>query len=142
MRCVDVNVLVYAHRSESPDHDAVRAWLEHAAAGPEPLGLPELALSAYLRIVTNRRIFLEPTPTDVAVDSIERMLAAPAVETLRPGRRHLGLFLDLCRRTRAMGNDVPDAYYVALAIEHGCTFVTADPRIRRFPDVRIDQPFG
>ena len=34
----------------------------------------------------------------------------------------------------AKGNLVPDAYFAALAIEHGCEWITADRDYSRFPD--------
>ena len=45
MRCVDVNVLVYAHRLEAPDHEPYRDWLEQVRRDDEPLALSNLVLS-------------------------------------------------------------------------------------------------
>lgn len=39
MRCVDANVLVYAHRAETPDHRRYREWLDDARRRDEPLGV-------------------------------------------------------------------------------------------------------
>ena len=80
MLCVDVNVLVYAHRPEARDHEHVRQWLERARQGPEPLGLPEIVSSSFLRIVTHPRIFNEPTPTGVALDFINDMFRRQGLE--------------------------------------------------------------
>lgn len=57
----DVNVLVYAHRLDSPDHDRYRNWLEGVLNGDEPFGIAELVLSGFLRIVTHPRVFRAPT---------------------------------------------------------------------------------
>ena len=48
MRCVDVNILINAHRPESARHDEFHAWLDEARRGPEPLGLIPLVASGYL----------------------------------------------------------------------------------------------
>ena len=61
-RCDDVNVLVCAHRQDAPHHEKVRDLLEAARRGPEPLGLPAVVSSGFLRVVTHPRIFKEPTP--------------------------------------------------------------------------------
>jgi hypothetical protein len=45
-------VLIYAHRSESPEHEAYARWLTEVATGDEPFGLFELP-AAVVRIVTN-----------------------------------------------------------------------------------------
>jgi uncharacterized protein len=69
----DVNVLIYAHRLESPEHDRYADWLRHLAAGPEPFGLSELGASGFIRIVTNPKIWDEPTSTEDALEFIERL---------------------------------------------------------------------
>jgi hypothetical protein len=50
MRCVDVNVLVYAHRREAPDYAGHRERLEEARRGTEPLGLPAIVARGFLRV--------------------------------------------------------------------------------------------
>lgn len=77
MRCVDVNVLVYAHRLESPDHDRYATWLDEARAGDEPLGLSDMVLSGFLRVVTHPRVFKEPTPLASALEFVDALRAAP-----------------------------------------------------------------
>lgn len=140
MNCVDVNVLVYAHRPESPDHDAYRAWLDKARAGHEPLGLSDIVLSGFLRVTTSHRIFREPTPVAIALDFTDALRASPAALAIQPGERHWSIFTDLCRRLRAAGNLVPDAFLAALAIEAGAMWVTADRGFGRFPGLRWAHP--
>lgn len=140
MRCVDVNVLVYSHRPESPDHRAHRRWLEEARQGHEPLGLSDLVLSGFLRIVTHPRVFREPTPLETALEFASSLRASPAAQPIHPGDRHWEIFADLCRRVAATGNVIPDAFLAALAIEHGATWVTADRSFGRFPGLRWQHP--
>lgn len=74
MLCVDVNVLVYAHRADLREHADYRGLLERLANDDEPLGLPDSVLAGFIRVVTNRRVFTEPTsPQDAwqAVDALE-----------------------------------------------------------------------
>jgi toxin-antitoxin system PIN domain toxin len=140
MRCVDVNVLVFAHRLEAPNHDRYRAWLDEARSGEEPLGLAEPVLAGFLRVVTHPRIFREPTPLDIALDFVEGLLRSPTATRVVPGERHWSLFTELCRRVAATGNLVPDAYLAALAVELGATWVTADRGFARFPGLRWRHP--
>jgi toxin-antitoxin system PIN domain toxin len=132
----DVNTFIYAHRPESPRFDEHREWLTAALQGAEPFGISELVLSSFVRVVTNRRVFVEPTPTAVALDFCAAVLSAPAVLSVHPGRRHWGLFDALCREVGARGNAVPDAYLAALAIENGATWVSSDRGFARFPGLR------
>ena len=116
MRCVDANVLVYAHRADLPEHEDYRALLERLANDDEPLGVPDIALSGYVRVITNRRIFTEPTTPSNAWDSLEALIAAPATMRLRPGERHWALFRELAQDIDARGNDLLDAYLAAYAV--------------------------
>lgn len=140
MLCPDVNVLIYAHRREAPEHAAYADWLRRAVEGPEPLGISELVLCGFQRIVTRRRVFKDPTPVDVALEFTRHLASHPNVRRLRPGPRHFDLFQSLVRDTGATGKLVADAYHAALALEHGCTWVTADGDFQRFPSVRTTHP--
>ena len=103
MRCVDVNVLVYAHRPESPDHDRYRAWLEQARHSHEPLALSSSVLSGFVRVVTHHRVFREPTPLAVALDFVQGLQSSPNVVPVSPGARHWDIFVQLCRQSGARG---------------------------------------
>jgi toxin-antitoxin system PIN domain toxin len=140
MRCVDVNILVFAHRPESARHNEYRGWLESARAGHEPLGLSDIVLSGFVRVVTHPRVFREPTPLATALAFADALRASPAAHALLPGERHWPIFVDLCRRTDATGNLVLDAFLAALALEHGATWVTADRGFGRFPGLRWRHP--
>jgi uncharacterized protein len=49
--------------------------------------------------------------------------------------------VDLCRRTPARGNLIPDAYLAALAIESGSELVSTDRDYARFAGLRWRPPF-
>ncbi len=140
MRCVDVNILVYAHRSEATDHDRYRAWLDAARSSEEPLGVSSLVLSDFLRVVTHPRIFRDPTPLDIAMDFAETVRAAPSALTVVPGARHWAIFARLCRSAEVKGNLVPDAYLAAMAIERGAIWYSADRGFARFQGLRWRHP--
>lgn len=140
MLLADVNVFLYARRRESPRHEEYRSWLEDALAGDERFGVSEQVLSAFVRVSTNHRAYLEPTPPEQAIEFCQIVLAAPAAVPIRPGPRHWGIFADLCVTAGARANVVPDAYLAALAIEHGATWLTADTGFGRFPGLRRRHP--
>jgi toxin-antitoxin system PIN domain toxin len=140
MRCVDVNVLVYAHRQDAPHHEKVCAWLELARRGPELLGIPAMVSSGFLRIVTHPRIFREPTPLATAFAFLDELHASPASVRVAPGERHWEIFTELCTRLEAKGNEVPDVYLAAIALEHGATWVSTDRAIAAYPGLRVLNP--
>jgi len=132
----DVNIYLYARRRESPGHEEYLAWLEDRLSGPEPFGVSELVLTSFLRIVTNHRVYKQPTRPEEAIEFCASILDAPAAVPVRPGARHWSIFADLCRSVGARANVVPDAFLAALAIEHGATWVTTDRGFSRFPGLR------
>lgn len=137
----DVNVLIYAHRSDSSvDHPACAAWLTDLATGYEPFALSSLALAGLVRIVTNPRVFRRPSTLDEVFDFIGELVARPNARVVHPGPRHLVIFEDLCRRSGATGKLVADAHHAAVAVEHGCTLATTDADFDRFPGLRWRHP--
>jgi len=138
----DVNVLIYAHRRESPDHDRYAQWLRDLVGSPEPYGLSELGSSAFVRIVTNPKIWDEPTPLSDALTFIERLRNRSNARLLTHGPASWDLFSELCREAKARGKLVADAYHAALALEHGCEFVTADGDFSLFARLRHRHPLG
>lgn len=141
MLLADVNVLVYAHRTDSTDeHQAYAAWLTELATGREPFALSSLALVGLVRIVTNPRIFRRPSTLDEAFAFIGALTARSRAHVVHPGPRHLEIFEDLCRHSGARGKLVADAQHAAVAVEHGCTLVTTDADFDRFPGLRWRHP--
>lgn len=138
----DVNILIYAHRAESPDHERYAEWLHQLASGAEPFGLSDLGASGFVRIVTNPRIWDEPTTTEDALEFIERLRRRSNARTLSHGAASWEHFARLCRETQARGKLVADAYHAALAIEHGCELVTTDSDFARFVGLRHRHPLA
>ena len=134
----DINVLIYAHREDAPEHDRYASWLQSLVAGPQPFAISELALSGFLRIVTNPRIFQPATPMGHALEFCQRLLDWPTAVRLLPTARRWTVFAELCQKIH--GPLVSDAYLAALAIEHGCELVTTDGDFERFPGLRWRHP--
>jgi len=138
----DVNVLVYAFREDAPQHGRYRDWLRARVAAAEGFGLAELVLSGVLRVLTHPRIFAPPTPVSRALDYAEKLRTQPNGVLVQPGPRHWEIFTGLCARVDAKGTLIADAYLAALAIEHGCEWITTDRDFARFPELRWRHPLG
>ena len=140
MKLVDVNVLVYAHREDAPDHAAYRDWLDSLVNGDAAFGMTDLVLSGFLRIVTHPRIFTPPSPLGDALEFTEQIRGRPHCVPIEPGPQHWEIFARLCRQVGAKGNLVPDAYLAALAIESGSEWITTDRDYARFPGLPWRHP--
>ena len=138
----DVNVLVYAHREDMDEHEPYREWLDWLVNSGAAYGMSEMVLSSFVRIVTSRRIFREPTGTRSALAAAARLLAPPQCVPLRPGPRHWEIFDGLCRRHAVAAKLVPDAYLAAVVMEAGCELATADRDFALFEGLRWRHPLA
>lgn len=136
MYLVDANILVYAADEGSEHHPVAQDWLDERTAGvPRSVGLPWPSLLAFLRLVTNPRMYSPPASAVDAWQRIEDWLSRPAVWIPVPGSRHQQVLGEIVRDTHPSGNLVPDAHLAALALEHGLTVVSTDTDFARFPAV-------
>lgn len=136
----DVNVLIYAFRKDSPRHAEARSWLEALVQADAHFGVSPVALSAVVRIVTNPRVFANPSPIAEAFRYCDALVGQPNCEIVSPGERHWEIFRQLCLDTATRGPRVTHAWLAALAIEHGCTWATYDRDFARFPGLDWRQP--
>ncbi|MDP4610008.1 MAG: type II toxin-antitoxin system VapC family toxin [Opitutales bacterium] len=141
MKLCDVNVLIYAHRPDAiAEHKAYAAWMTELATGVEAFGLSEAVLSGFVRIVTNPRVFKQPTPVEVALRFCENLRACPQACILRPSERNWLIFQSLCKELPATGKLVADAWHAALAIEYDCEWVSTDSDFARFKGLKWRHP--
>jgi uncharacterized protein len=128
----DVNLWVYAFRSDSPLHGTTREELDRGSRSPESfLFCPHVAAS-FLRLVTNPHIFAQPSDAMEAWDFIDTLESRQRAVRVDIDAMTLGIFKHACLVSRAVGNRVPDALLAALAIRHDATLVTADRDFAKF----------
>lgn len=142
MFLMDVNVLVYAHREDTPDHLMYREWLESIINGNAAFAYSELVLSGFLRVVTHPRVFEIPSALSSAVLLVTQIREANQAVCLAPGPMHWKIFLECLEQIDAKGNDIPDAYHAALAMEWGCEWVTTDKGFKRFKGLKNRHPLA
>ena len=109
-------------------------------AGPHAYAITDWVLSGFIRVVTNPRALVEPYSLDNAMAFASAVRDRSHCIHLSPGPGHWSIFLDLCRKSNATGNLVPDAYLAALAIENGAELVTEDRDFARFPGLIWRRP--
>lgn len=142
MLAPDVNVLVYAHREELPEHIACKRWLDETLDADAAFGVFDAVLSGFIRVVTHPRVFKTPSSLNVALEFANGVRSHPNCIVVHPGGRHWAIFERLCRESSAKGNIVADAFLAALAVESGCEWVTTDHDYSRFAGLRWRSPLG
>jgi hypothetical protein len=137
----DVNVVLYAYRSEAPEHRRHAAWLNDLLRSGRTFAIAPQVLSSLVRIMTHRKAFGISYSTADVLQFCNALVTHPRCEIVQPSPRHWDIFCELCSTGNARGNRVPDAWFAALAIEHDCEWITHDRDYARFPGLRWRPPF-
>lgn len=136
----DVNVLIYAFRTDSEDHQRYKDWLESVVNGPAAYGIAPQVLASVVRITTHTRIYRRPSSRADVFGFCRLLLQQPNATVTTPRERHWAIFEDLCVKAKATGNLAQDAWFAALAIESGCEWITTDRDYARFPGLSWREP--
>lgn len=129
----DVNVLIAASRSDHPHHQIAYASISEAVlagAYGAKFTLMPMVVASFIRLVTNAKIFVQPTPTNKALDYINtlRMMAGvdmPSIGSEWP------IMHQLCTEKKLTGNAIPDAWLAAAVIQQGEHLITFDTDFRK-----------
>jgi toxin-antitoxin system PIN domain toxin len=135
---VDANLLIYASAPESAQHEVAKGWLDDRLNGSTRVGLPWPSLLAFMRIVSNPRLF-QGASLSQARSQVRAWLELPSTWVPAPGAEHARLLDELLEEERAH-RLVPDAHLAALALEHGLILCSSDGDFARFPRLRWEDP--
>jgi uncharacterized protein len=120
---VDANILIYAHVSSFAQHSLARA-----------------SMLAFLRLVTNPRVFEHPEPTGHAWQQVHAWLACETAWIPQPTERHADLLGHFLALPGIHGNLIQDAHLAALAVEHRLTSCSTNGNFARFRGLRWLNP--
>jgi toxin-antitoxin system PIN domain toxin len=138
---VDTNILVYAHREDSPFHEAAFQRVAELAEGPAVWAIPWPCLHEFLAIVTHPRIYMPPTPLAGALDQVDAWLESPALALLTEPPAHWPTLRALLATGRVTGPLVHDARVAALCRQHGVRELwSADCDFSRFAGLVVVNP--
>lgn len=140
MVLLDVNILVYAHRQDAPEHRMYLDWLTGLISSDEAYGLSDMVLSGLIRIATHPRIFDPPSRLAEVLAFTKELREQANCIVVNPGPRHWDIFCRLCQDSNVKGNLVPDAFLAAIAIESGSEWITTDRDFSRFNGLRWRHP--
>ncbi len=142
MILVDAKLLVYAVYDRIDQHRAAREWLDEDLNGTTRVGLAWDSLLAFVRLLSNPRIFSPPLPMARAWRQVEEWLDLDNVWIPTPTHQHRAVMGALISQTNGKAKWVPDAHLAALAIEHGLTLCSADRDFARFSNLKWENPIA
>ena len=138
----DSNLLLYAYNPTAREHTLAVNWLETILSGSELVGFCWPVLSAFLRIGTNPRAFIDPLTMSEAIQHINEWLEQKNSTLIVPGPDHWLIFSNLLVEGKVRGPMTTDAEIAAYALEHGAVLHTADRGFSRFPGLKTLNPLG
>jgi toxin-antitoxin system PIN domain toxin len=141
MIAIDSNVLVYAHRKDSPWHEVAYARILQLAEGQAPWAIPWPCIHEFLAIVTHPCIYAPPTPLETAVDQVEAWMESPSLVLLSESENYWEQLRAIIQAARVSGPQIHDARVASLCCQHGVDELwTADRDFGRFPGLKTRNP--
>lgn len=141
MTAVDTNILVYAHREDSPFHEQALALLTELANGLARWAIPWPCVHEFIAIVTHPRIYDPPTPPNIALAAMECWIESPMCDLIGEGPGYFNDLKDLAVAAKVQGPMIHDARIAAICMHNGVgELLSADRDFSRFDRIRVRNP--
>jgi toxin-antitoxin system PIN domain toxin len=138
---VDTNILVYAHRHDSPWFDPARQALRSLVEGTATWAIPWPCVHEFLAIVTHPKIYRPPTELTRALEQVTALLSSPSIMLLSEPAGYWPVLERLLSAGQVTGAKVHDARIAALCLSHGVSQLwSADRDFTRFPELKTRNP--
>ena len=140
MIAIDTNVLVYAHRAGTPQHERARAAIERAATGA--WGFAAASIAEFYAVATHPKCEGGPSSPDRAAAFVRALIDAGA-EVWVPGPGFADRLLQLAEDLEVSGVRIFDLQIGLTAFQAGATELwTHDAHFVKVPGLRLIDPLG
>jgi toxin-antitoxin system PIN domain toxin len=141
MIAVDTNILVYAHREESPFHERAFSCIVELAEGTASWAIPWPCIHEFFSITTHPKIYDPPTPLQQVVEQLDAWLESPTLFLLTEAPEYWKVLRRIVCASQINGPMIHDARIAALCIQNGVTeLLTADRYFGRFNELKTRNP--
>ena len=141
MIAVDTNILVYAHREDSPWHEKALAVVTELANSGSPWAITWPSVHEFLAIATHPKIYDPPTPIATALASIKAWQASPGLRFLGEGPGYFDKLAAQVMAGMVKGPKVHDSRIAAICLHHRVKKLwSADRDFSSFPERACENP--
>jgi uncharacterized protein len=138
---VDTNVLVHAHRRDSPFFAKAAGQVAALAESSSAWAIPWPCVHEFFNIVTNPRVYKPASAFGDATNQISAWMKSPSLVLLHEGPAHWATLLGLIQAARLVGGQIHDARIAAICLDHGVReLLSADRDFNRFPSLTVRNP--
>ena len=136
----DINMLIYAHNPDSPEHSIAQRWWQDLLHGPESVGIPWAVATGFVRVISIPGVVSSSVSPADAAHSMADWFGHDHITPINPGNDHMRLFQENLAVAGSGTNLVTDAHIAALAMEHDAELHTNDSDFARFRGLRWQNP--
>ena len=141
MIAVDTNILVYAHREDSPWHGKALGRLTDLADSGVPWAIAWSSVHEFLAIVTHPKIYDPPTPLANALEVIRAWQESPGLRFLGEGPGYFETLSKQATKGKIKGPRIHDARIASVCLHHGVKKLwSADRDFSSFPELSCVNP--
>lgn len=141
MIAVDTNILVYAHRKDSPFHDRCRDVIVQLIAANEDWSIPWSCLHEFYAVATHARIYTPPSTIEQATKQMSAWLGSPKLYVIHEIDGYWEVLQNLLHKNKITGPKIHDARIAAICLQHNIkTLWSADRDFSRIPQLKVANP--
>ena len=142
MRGLDTNLIVYAHRSDMPEHFKAQAIISEFIQSEKLFAVAWPSFYEFYRLVTHGKVFRVPSSREQALSVIRSFFEIPYCRVLSHSVAHWENMESLCKEADVRGNLAFDVQIAAIMLDHGVEEVISnDGDFLRFNRLKVINPF-
>ena len=138
----DINMLIYAHKADAPEHHAAQRWWQDLVSGTEIVGIPWAVATGFVRVISIPGVTNPPMSPADAAHTVADWFRHNHITPINPGDHHMRLFQENLAVSGSGTKLVTDAHIAALAMEHDAELHSNDSDFDRFPSLRWLNPLA
>jgi len=140
---IDTNLLIYAHRSHTPEHAAALKAIERAAADPLGWGIPFPCIAEFWGVVTHPRAAGRPSTPKEAAGFLRALIRGGAAAVWEPQPGFHSRLLLAAEQVGVSGARVFDLQIALIASEAGAEQIWShDRKFLLVPGLVLHDPIG
>jgi len=140
---IDTNLLVYAHRRGTAEHEAARCAIEEACGSRRGCGVAEQTIAEFWSVVTHPAADGGPSRADEAMGFLRALEEDGGVVVFTPGPGFAGRLVQTAVDLEVRGPRIFDLQIALCAMDGGATELwTRDERFVKVPGLRVRNPLA